>query len=428
MIKEGKKRGNLGQIIIEVTRKQHVLTILILGALSTVSPFSIDMYLPGFPAIAKDLGTTMANVHLSLTAYLVGIAVGQLIYGPLLDRFGRRAPMYAGLGIYLVATVACAFSKSIDSLIIMRFLQAVGGCGGMVAAQALVRDLFPTNKTAQAFSSITLVIAVSPMIAPTVGGYLTVAFGWQSMFIVLAIVTSIILAAVHFMLPEGRQADASLSLKPNAVMHNFLSVMKEPQFAVYTLAGGVATSATFAFIAGSADVFINTYGVSERQYGWVFAFIATGIIGSSQLNHLLLKKFTNAELVRFPVIGQTIVGAVMVIGTMYGWFNMYGLLAIMFVFVCGQGIIGPNATALSLAPFSKLTGSAAALLGSYRMAIGGVVSALVSVFHNGTSLPMVGMMVACPTSALVIMTVGKATVRYHARKKALQGEDNAVLM
>jgi DHA1 family bicyclomycin/chloramphenicol resistance-like MFS transporter len=411
-----------------MTRKKHILTILILGALSTVSPFSIDMYLPGFPAIAKDLGTTMANVQLSLTAYLVGIAVGQLIYGPLLDRFGRRAPMYAGLGVYLVATVACAFTGSIDQLIVMRFFQALGGCGGMVASQALVRDLFPTNKTAQAFSSITLVIAVSPIIAPTVGGYQTVAFGWETMFKAQAVVTVFILAAVHFMLPEGRLADPSLSLKPKAVMHNFATVLKEPQFLVYTLAGGVATSATFAFIAGSADVFINTYGVTERQYGWVFAFIATGIIGSSQLNHLLLRKFTNAELVRFPVIAQTIVGLVMVIGITNGWFNMYGLLAIMFVFVCGQGIIGPNATALSLAPFSKLTGSAAALLGSYRMAIGGVVSALVSAFHNDTSLPMVGMMVACPVSALVIMTVGKATVRYHARKKALQGEDNAVLM
>ena len=411
-----------------MTRKQHVLTILILGALSTVSPFSIDMYLPGFPAIANDLGTTMSKVQLSLTAYLVGIAAGQLIYGPLLDRFGRRPPMYVGLCIYILATIACAFATSIDQLIVMRFFQALGGCGGMVASQALVRDLFPANKTAQAFSSITLVIAVSPMIAPTAGGYLTVAFGWHSVFIVLTIVTIIILAAVHFMLPDGRKADETLSLKPKAVMHNFGVVIKEPQFLIYTLAGGIAMSAPFAFISGSADVFINLYGVSEKQYGWVFAFIAAGIIGSSQLNHFLLKKFSNAQLVRYPLVYQTALGTVMVIGTVYGWFNLYALLVVMFVFVTGQGLIGPNTTALSLAPFSKLTGSAASLLGSYRMAVGGVVSALVSAFHDGTALPMIVMMAVCPVAALTILTIGKVTIRYHARKKAMQGEDNAVLM
>lgn len=411
-----------------MTRKEQVVTILILGALSTISPFSIDMYLPGFPAIAEDLDTNISHVQFSLTAYLVGIAAGQLIYGPLLDRFGRRWPMYCGLAVYLAATIGCGMSKSIDSLIIMRFFQALGGCGGMVAAQTLIRDLFPTNKTAQAFSSITLVIAVSPMIAPTAGGYLTVAFGWQSVFVVLAVVTVIILAAVHFVLPEGRVGDETISLKPKSVINNFVTVIKEPQFIVYTLAGGIAMSAPFAFISGSADVFINLYGINEKQYGWVFAFIAAGIIGSSQLNHFLLKRFSNSQLVRYPMIYQTVFGILMVAGTMFDWYNLYTLLAVMFVFVTGQGLIGPNCTALSLAPFTRLTGSAASLLGSYRMAIGGVVSALVSLFHNGTAMPMVVMMAVCPIAGLTILTIGKGAVRYHARKKATQGEDNAVLM
>ncbi|HZY81224.1 MAG TPA: multidrug effflux MFS transporter [Cyclobacteriaceae bacterium] len=411
-----------------MTRKEHFITILILGALSTVSPFSIDMYLPGFPAIAEDLNTTMTHVQLSLTAYLIGIAVGQLIYGPLLDRYGRRAPMYAGLVVYLIATIGCGMSHSINSLIIMRFFQALGGCAGMVASQTLVRDLFPSNRTAQAFSSITLVIAVSPMIAPTAGGYLTVAFGWQSVFFVLTVVTILILAAVHFVLPEGRVADDTISLKPKSVINNFLTVIKEPQFLIYTLAGGISMSAPFAFIAGSSDVFINQYGVSEENYGWVFAFIASGLIGSSQLNHVLLKKFSNAQLVRYPMIYQTVLGSIMVAGTILGWFNMYSLLAIMFVFCTGQGLVGPNCTALSLAPFTRLTGSAASLLGSYRMAIGGVVTALVGLFHNGSAVPMVVMMAACPVAGLLILTIGKGAVRYHARKKALQGEDNSVLM
>lgn len=411
-----------------MTRKEYTLTILILGALSTISPFSIDMYLPGFPDIAEDLDTTVARVQLSLTGYMVGIAAGQLLYGPLLDRFGRRLPMYAGLLLYLIASIGCALSTSINALILMRFLQALGGCGGMVASQALVRDIFPTNKTAQAFSSITLVIAVSPMIAPTAGGYLTGAFGWQSVFVVLTVVTIAILCAVHFVLPEGRKPDPALSLRPTSVVANFLTVLREPQFLTYTLAGGIAMSAPFAFIAGSPDVFINMYGVSKENYGWVFAFIAAGIIGSSQLNHFLLKRFSNSQLVRYPMAYQTVVGSFMVIGTIYGWFNMYTLLAVMFVFVTGQGLIGPNCTALSLAPFARLTGSAASLLGSYRMAIGGLITALVSTFHNGTAVPMVIMMVMCPVAGLSILAVGKGAERYRARKKAIEGEDNTVLM
>ena len=237
-----------------MTGKQQFILILILGALSTISPFSIDMYLPGFPAIARDLDTSIPVVQLSLTSYFIGIAAGQLLYGPLLDRFGRKKPLYAGLGVYIVASLACALTESADALIAMRFLQAVGGCAGMVAAQAFVRDVFPLNKTAQAFSWITLVIAVSPMIAPTVGSYVTVAFGWEAVFLILAGLTFLILTAVHFVLPTGKAADKNLSLLPVPVLRNFLAVIKQPQFLLYTVAGGIATAAPFAYIAGSAGL------------------------------------------------------------------------------------------------------------------------------------------------------------------------------
>src|SRR6187402_1573801 len=177
-------------------QRYYFFLILILGALATISPFSIDMYLPGFPAIATDLATTIDQIQYSLTAYLVGISVGQILYGPLLDRFGRKNPLYVGLAIYVLASVGCAFTDSISSLIVMRFFQALGGCAGIVAAQALVRDLFPINKTAQVFSMITLVISVSPMIAPTVGGYVTAAIGWHYVFLVLGGITLLIIAGV----------------------------------------------------------------------------------------------------------------------------------------------------------------------------------------------------------------------------------------
>ncbi|MCJ8167342.1 multidrug effflux MFS transporter [Pontibacter sp. E15-1] len=410
-----------------MTRKQHFVTILILGSLATISPFSIDMYLPGFPAIAADLKTSIEQVQLSLTSYLVGISVGQLLYGPLLDRYGRKMPLYAGLVVYLFASLACAYTTSVESLIAMRFLQALGGCAGMVAAQALVRDLFPVNKTAQVFSLITLVIAVSPMVAPTVGGYVTAAFGWHAVFLMLAAITALIMLGVHFALPEGKEADATMSLRPKPVLQNFLTVLKQPQFLVYALVGGVATAAPFAYIAGSANVFMNIYHVSEQVYGWIFAFLAFAMIGSTQLNHFLLKRFTSQQIINFTLVYQSAVGILLVAGVWYGWYGMYTLILLMFVFLTGQGLTNPNATALSLAPFTKHAGSASALMGSFRMAMGGLMSAMVSILHDNTALPMVVVMMGCALGGLIILTISKRNVQYRASQQAVE-EDTSVVM
>jgi MFS transporter, DHA1 family, multidrug resistance protein len=405
-----------------MTKKQYAWIVLVLGALSTISPFSIDMYLPGFPAIAADLKTPIAQVQLSLTSYLIGIAGGQLLYGPLLDRYGRRTPLFVGLILYVVTSFFCAFTTSVNSLIVMRFFQAIGGCVGMVAAQALVRDLFPANKTAQAFSSLSLVIAISPMVAPTVGGYVTSNFGWHYVFVILASVTVVILCAVYFILPEGRKADPSLSLHPGAVLMNFLTVLRQPQFFLYGLAGGIATAAPFAYIGGSSDVMINNYGFTEQQYGWIFAFMAFGMIGTTQLNHIFLKKFTSQQLIRVALIYQTVVGLLLVFGVALNWYGPFALIGLIFIFLTGQGLTNPNVMALSLAPFRKLTGSAASLMGCFRMAVGGIVTALVSVFHNNSALPMVGMMVLCVVTGLVIFTIGKKAVRYRPHQASVEDE------
>jgi DHA1 family bicyclomycin/chloramphenicol resistance-like MFS transporter len=183
---------------------------------------------------------------------------------------------------------------------------------------------------------------------------------------------------------------------------------------VYTLAGGLGTAAPFAYIAGSPDVFMNIYGVTEQQYGWIFALLASAMIGSTQMNHILLKHFKNEDLVKIAFIYQGVIGILLVGGTLSGGRELYPLLILMFIFLTGQGLIGPNATALSLAPFSKHAGSAAALLGSWRMGIGAIVSAVVSVLHNNTALPMVGMMAACAWASLIMLLVCNAIVRKRA--------------
>ncbi|MEQ9208376.1 MAG: MFS transporter, partial [Pseudomonadales bacterium] len=233
----------------------------------------------------------------------------------------------------------------------MRLLQALGGCVGMVAAQALVRDLFPVKKSAQVFSLIILVIAVSPMIAPTVGGYVTAAFGWHWVFIILALIAVLTMFSVHFFLPVGKKADTSISLKPKAVLANFYEVTRQPQFLIYTLAGGIAMAGPFAYIVGSSDVYMNLYGLTEHQYGWAFALVAFGMIGSTQFNHLLLRHFKSESLIKVALFYQTLVGGTLVLGTMYGGYNIYGFTALVFLFVAGHGIMSPNVTALSMAPF-----------------------------------------------------------------------------
>ena len=241
--------------------------ILILGLLTAIGPFSIDMYLPAFPAIAKDLNTSIAQVMLSLSSFFIGISAGQLIYGPLLERFGRKIPLYAGLCLYLLASVGCAMASTIDSLIAFRFLQAIGGCAGMVTSRAIVRDLFEVKDIAKIFSTLMLVVAISPIIAPTVGGYVTAAFSWRIVFVILIVVNLIIIAGVYFLLPESKSGNPNHSLKPLAVFRDFFVIITNPQFYVFALTGGVASAGLYAYISGSPYVFMNIFRVSEKQYG-----------------------------------------------------------------------------------------------------------------------------------------------------------------
>jgi MFS transporter, DHA1 family, multidrug resistance protein len=410
-----------------MTRKQQALVILILGSLSTVSPFAIDMYLPGFPEIAADLNTSIDKVQFSLTSYFIGIAFGQLLYGPLLDRFGRKPPLFIGLVLYILASIGCAYTYSIESLIAMRFLQALGGCVGMVAAHAFVRDLFPASKTAQAFSWMTLVVAVSPMIAPTAGGYVISAWGWHSVFLVLAAVTAVILFFSYTILPDGKKSDASISLKPGAVIANFWTVLNQPQFLLYCIGGGLGAAAAFAYIAGSPDVFMNLYGVSEETYGLIFGGVGAVLIASTQLNHILLKKHTSEQIVKYAMIYQLITGSILIAGTALHVFNLAGLIVMVILFLAAHGISNTNASALALNPFRKHAGSAASLAGSFRMAMGGVSSALVSLFYNGSEWPMIIVMVMCVLSGFIIIVAGSRTKKYRAVKHGISDNEPVIL-
>jgi DHA1 family bicyclomycin/chloramphenicol resistance-like MFS transporter len=397
--------------------------ILILGLLTTIGPFSIDMYLPAFPAIAKDLNTSVAQVMLSLSSFFIGISAGQLIYGPLLERFGRKPPLYAGLFLYLIASIGCAMATSIDSLIAFRFLQAIGGCAGMVTARAIVRDLFEVKDSAKIFSTLMLVVAVSPIIAPTVGGYITASFSWRIIFVILIGVTILIMIGVHYLLPESKTANPNHSLKPAAVTRDFIVILTNPQFYVFALTGAVAAAGLYAYISGSPYVFMNIFRVSEKQYGWIFAILAMGVIGSSQLNTLALKKYTSEQMIGLALACQSVIGLLLPITFLSGWGDLYSTLILIFLFLSCQGFIFPNASALSLAAFGHNAGNASALLGAVQLSIGALASALVSVLQDGSALSMTGVMAACPIIALLIFMMGRKVSVPQPTLKELEEED-----
>jgi len=402
--------------------KAKFYVILILGMLSAIGPFSNDMYLPGFPDIAKSLDTTVAHVALSLSSFFIGISFGQLIYGPLLDRFGRKKPLYFGVSLYLLASVGCAMATSVNALIAMRLIQALGGCAGMVAARALVRDIFPVEENAKIFSLLMLVIGVSPLIAPTLGGYVTALVGWQYIFIILAGMSAFMLVALHFFLPEGRQPDTDISLKPMEIGRNFLVVLKEPQFYTYVLTGSMAAAGLYAYIAGSPYVFMNIFKVSEKQYGWIFALAAMGLIASSQLNSVLLQKFKSEQIIKVALTCQFITGILLVTGTVMNLLELFSTIILIVIFLCCQGFIFPNSSALSMAPFTRNAGSASAAMGCIQMGIGTLSSAMVSMLSNGTALPMAAVMAGCSGMALMALLTGSKKISYRASVELVEEE------
>jgi len=393
-----------------MTKKTYFALILILGALTALGPFSIDMYLPSFPVIAQNLHTTVGRVGLSLSSFFIGISAGQLLYGPLLDRFGRKKPLYFGLALYVLASLGCLAVHRVEALIALRFVQALGSCAAAVASVAMVRDLFPVQDNAKVFALLMLVVGVSPMVAPTVGGYVTAAFGWQAVFVALGGLGALLLLATARWLPDGYAPDLTLSLKPRPILTNFWAVLREPQFATYALTGAVSFSGLFAYVSGSPLVFMDIYQVGAKAYGWIFALLSVGLIGASQVNSLLLRRYQSAQLVLVALLCQVVTTLVLVVLTSTGTLGLGGTVALLFVFLCCLGFTNPNTSALSLAPFTRHAGSASALLGAIQMGMGALASVGVSLFNTHSALPMAAIMALTSLLALLALVIGRQRI------------------
>ncbi|MEM8521292.1 DHA1 family bicyclomycin/chloramphenicol resistance-like MFS transporter [Flavobacterium sp. PL12] len=406
-----------------MSRKRYIKLILILGSLTALGPFSIDMYLPGFSGIAKDLNTTVANVSMTLSSYFIGISAGQLLYGPLLDRFGRKKPLFIGLLVYILASLGCVFVTDIDTFIGLRFIQAVGSCAATVASVSMVRDLFPVKDIPKVFSLLMLVVGLSPMLAPTIGGYVTADYGWHTVFFILMCMGIVIMIAAQLILPNTYLPDTSISLKPKPIITNFISILKEPQFYTYAFAGAIAFSGLFTYVAASPILFMDIFKVDAKTYGWIFAFMSLSFISASQLNSLLLRKFNSEQMIFGALISQTFIVSLFLLLSVNDLLGLYGTITMLFLFLACLGISNPNTAGLTLAPFARNAGSASALMGAIQLGLGAFVSFLVGVFVHNSTVPMVAIMAVTTILALIILILGRKKIK---KTIAISSDDEIV--
>jgi DHA1 family bicyclomycin/chloramphenicol resistance-like MFS transporter len=388
-------------------RQSNTKIILILGFLTTLVPFSVDTYLPAVTKIAQDFGTTPANMSFSLTTFFIGFAVGQLIYGPLLDRFGRKKPLYIGLIISILSSIGCMVVKDKDVFIFIRFLEALGASAATVASLSMVRDYFTQDESARIFSMLILVIGTSPLLAPTLGGFITTHLGWQWIFAWLSIHATALFLVIRYGLRVRYQPDPDASLKIKNQTLTYISILKKPQFLTFVLAGAFAFSTLFIYIAGAPIILMEVYGMKSQTFGIIFAVLSTGFIGGSQVNILLLKRFSSRQIFRITIMSQALLALVFLLGVSLGWYGEIGTIVFLYLLLMSLGFNAPNALSLAFEPLSGHLGSASALLGTIRIGTAGLASASIGLFHTTTAFPVALMIAVTAVLALLTFMVGK---------------------
>lgn len=389
-------------------------TILILGALSAFGPLAIDFYLPAFPAMALAFGTDEKHVQLTLAAYFLGLSIGQLAYGPVADRFGRRIPLLIGVGLFTAASLACAYAPNLEWLIGARFVQALGGCAGMVISRAVVSDKCDAVGSAKVFSQLMLVMGLAPILAPMLGGVLVNLAGWQSIFLALSLFSAACLLAVSLGLPESLPAD--MPRQPlSGALRQYLRLFNDRVFLGHALTGGIAIAGMFAYIAGSPFVFIKLYGVPAEHYGWLFGTNAAGFILVAQVNARLLAKRGPAFLLVRAVWMYLAAGLVLLGVAALRPSQLWPLLVPLFVCIASLGCIIPNASACAMSGQGARAGSASALMGCLQFSVAAGAAALVGLLHDGSAVPMTLVISLC--GALVV-SVALLTRRLQARRPA----------
>jgi MFS transporter, DHA1 family, multidrug resistance protein len=392
-------------------QRKKMFVLFAIGAMSTLGPFSIDMYLPGLPSISRDLRADIAHVNYTLTAYFLGFSLGQLLWGPLLDRFGRKKPVLFGLSLYVVSAIGCTLAPSITVLIGLRFFLALGSCVGMVGSSTMVRDLFKGNEVAKALSIMATIFGVAPVIAPSIGGAIIIAFGWRYVFFTLTLFAVVVIISIRSALNVAHGPDTGVSLRLTDVARGYGRTLKTKQFAAYLLINAFSTGGLFTYITGSPFVFMNLFGFTAAQYGLIFGANGLAMIVGAQINRMLLKRVEPRRIIPVALTLQSANTATLAVLTVFGILPTYGVMAFVMIHILLIGLINPNAAALALMPFTRNVGTASACMGGIQMSSGILASWFLGILHNGTGIPMVAMMACCSLLALTFVAVAQKTVR-----------------
>ncbi|GEM76929.1 Bcr/CflA family multidrug efflux MFS transporter [Vibrio sagamiensis] len=384
-----------------------LVMFLVLGSIGALTPLAIDMYLPAMPSIASDLGVAAGAVQITLTTYTAGFALGQLIHGPLSDSFGRRPVLILGVIFFGLAAMVSATTSSIEALTYVRAAQGFAGAAAAVTIQALIRDMFDREDFARTVSFITLVVVCAPLVAPMIGGYLSLWFGWRSIFWVLAIYATTVILLVLWKIPETLKMENRQPLRFKTTIQNYSHLLSNPLSMGLILSGAFSFSGMFAFLTAGSFVYIDLYGVEPSNFGYLFALNIIAMMIMTSLNGRLVKKVGSHAMLRFGLIVQLLSG----IGLFVGWvlnLGLWGMVPCVVLFIGTLSMIGSNAMALLLSGYPNMAGTASSLAGTLRFGLGSLMGALVAYLPDGVAWPMVIVMFVCAVlSALFYWTLGR---------------------
>jgi DHA1 family bicyclomycin/chloramphenicol resistance-like MFS transporter len=381
---------------------------VVLGLLSAIGPFAIDMYLPSLPSIGQALNAGATDVQLSLLVFFVALGVGQLIYGPLSDRFGRKAPLYAGLTLFTIASVGCATAQSIETLIVFRFLQGTGACAGMVVPRAIVRDMHTGVEAARLMSMLMLVFSVSPILAPLTGSFFIELFGWRSVFWFVTGAAIVGLGLVSLFLEETRPPASRAGSSVAGAFVAYGRLLRDRHFLGLVFIGAFGIASFFSYLANSPFVVIEHYGLSRLAFAFCFSINAASFFAFAQLTGSLARRFGLKRVVRVAVscYAAAMVGVLAVF--LAGVDRLDVMIAFLFVGYGFLGLVIPTTAVLALEEHGAIAGSASALMGTLQLVTGVAVMLVVSSFLNGTALPMIAGIAGC---AVVAFALANLTLR-----------------